>query len=77
MNERYRQVYIDDCLYWYNERATVGSLAGAIWRTGGFAVEEYREPKKRKGKHYMGRTDLWFSLGENNRKCYVVEAKQK
>ena len=45
-------------LYWFNERANLSALAGAIWRSGGFASEEYSAPKGDSGK--MGRVDLHF-----------------
>lgn len=35
-----------DAPYWYNERTTVGTLAGAIWRAKGLALEEYGDTKK-------------------------------
>ena len=65
-----------DCMYWYNERACVGTLCGAIWKKGGVCLEEYSSIKatfdKEKPKEFLGRTDLFFYLGNHN---YLVEAK--
>lgn len=68
----------EDALYWYNERATLSTFAGAIWLSGGDALEEFSSTKikstyKRSGKQSSGRTDLRFHWrGED----YIVEAKQ-
>ena len=35
-----------DLPWWYGERASTSVLAGAAWRIGGLAFEEYREDKK-------------------------------
>jgi hypothetical protein len=57
-----------DVPWWYNERAALSVLAGAIWRAGGFSFEEYSDQKRRIGKRtrrfralYPGRVDLYFS----------------
>ncbi len=77
----------DDCMYWYNERANVGVLAGAIWKSGGIALEEYssyktkateenedtEEAETRKiTKLREGRVDLYFYTQNHQ---YIVEAK--
>jgi len=40
INREYLEEYdCDDCLYWYNERASISSVAGAVWsclEVGGF-----------------------------------------
>ncbi len=63
-----------DALYWYNERATLSTLAHAIVRTNNIALEEYR---MRKNSIHQGpgegRTDLFFRCGRTE---YVAEAKQ-
>lgn len=64
----------DDAPYWYNERTTLGTFAGAIWRAKGLALEEYGDTKKYRKQRWEGRVDLYFSLNEEH---YVVEAKQK
>ena len=61
-----------DALYWYNERATVSTFAGAIWRAGGLALEEYRTIKRHGKTKWEGRSDLWFRWKNAD---YVVEAK--
>ena len=66
---------VGDVPYWYNERASLSTLAAAIWKSGGVALEEYKTTKTRggpkKGK-YEGRADLWFTW---KGKDYVGEAK--
>lgn len=56
--------------YWYNERANISALAGAVWRCGGFASEEYSAPKGADNK--MGRVDLHFVFAQ---KEIICEAK--
>ncbi|SEL81021.1 hypothetical protein SAMN05216214_1254 [Atopomonas hussainii] len=63
----------DDSLYWYNERANVGALAGAIWRSGGFALEEFGAIKGKEEDESKGRVDLFFQYAG---KQVVAEAKQ-
>ncbi len=60
----------EDCLYWYTEWASVSSFAGAVWRCGGFALEEYSAKKGKEG--YSGRIDLYFSFSDFG---VVAEAK--
>ena len=67
----------DDIPWWYNERAWVGVVAGAAWRTGAQAFEEYSDTKivyckKRKPRKKSGRVDLWLGVGT---KEYLIEAK--
>ncbi len=62
-----------DNLYWYNERATISSLAGAVWRCGGFAQEEYSAIKGKGNKARTGRVDLYFHFNNTD---VVCEAKQ-
>lgn len=67
-----------DALYWYNERATLSTFAGAIWLSGGTVLEEFSSTKinsrkKESRKKKSGRTDLWFNW---RGKEYIVEAKQ-
>jgi len=75
----------DDNLYWYNERANISALAGAVWRRGGFALEEFSAEKGSKRERKIGRIDLYFHfqgldaiceakhlflyLPEHNKKC--------
>ena len=68
--------------WWYNERTSIGTLAGAAWRKKGWlATEEFKTMKigdaartgVDKGKEQRGRCDL---LIENRSTSYAVEAKQ-
>jgi hypothetical protein len=75
INREYADAYAgDDALYWYNERANIGSLAGAAWKANIYAVEEYTAFKRpasvtSKGS---GRIDLY--LADDHRDA-IVEAK--
>ncbi len=63
-----------DAPYWYNERANVGLVAAAAWRSGGLALEEYPQNKaSRPGGTWQGRADLWLSVETHE---FVIEAKQ-
>lgn len=64
----------DDLPYWYNERGNVSVLAGAAWRAGWLALEEYQM-----GKHGTehkeltgGRNDLCLA---NSQHEFYIEAK--
>tara|TARA_R110002073_G_scaffold293075_4_gene458588 strand:+ start:4999 stop:5634 length:636 start_codon:yes stop_codon:yes gene_type:complete len=59
-------------LNWFNERANLSALAGAVWRCGGVAVEEYSSPKGEEGS--MGRIDLFFKF---NNKAVICESKHR
>jgi hypothetical protein len=71
------QDYIDveaddqDIPFWYGERAHIGFFAGAIWRCGGVALEEYIRARTRGVR--KGRCDLYVKLGRNSFEC---EAKR-
>jgi hypothetical protein len=62
-----------DVAYWYNERATLSTLAGALWLSGCMVLEEYRTVRGGDGSRAHGRADLWCKIGEAE---YTVEAKQ-
>lgn len=64
----------EDCIYWHNERAAVGSLAAAIVRTNNPVLEEYPDLKGGKGKEYSGRIDLFFVYDDE---WFLVEAKHE
>lgn len=61
------QDYIDiwdgnDLPYWYNERANVGVLAGAAWKSGMTALEEFQTEKvANDGENSKGRNDLYVA----------------
>jgi hypothetical protein len=67
----------DQAPWWYNERASLGLLAGAIWQRDGFVFEEYSTYRKidtKRGATWKhGRCDMDFRLGN---KDFVAEAKQ-
>ena len=73
LNNGYCKAFPGDSLYWYNERATLSSLAAAVWKGNGYALEEYRTDKRFGKDQWPGRSDLWFSWGKTD---YLVEAKQ-
>ncbi len=63
-----------DEAFWYNERATLSTLAGALWRSGWMVLEEYSTAREGQGSESgAGRTDLWCRLGADE---FTVEAKQ-
>ena len=64
----------EDAPYWYGERASISTFAGAIWKSGGLVLEEYRSTKKNRKEKWEGRVDLHFSLNDRG---YVVEAKHE
>lgn len=63
-----------DTLYWYNERANIGALAGAAWKAGICAIEEYAALKKPKSatSKGSGRIDLYLT---DESQDAIVEAK--
>jgi hypothetical protein len=69
----------DDVPWWYNERASLSVLAGAVWKVGGIAFEEFSTKKRKKqrkkglGKLYLGREDLYIKIGDHH---FIAEAKQ-
>jgi len=63
----------NDAPYWYNERANVGILAGAAWRCGRVALEEFQYEKGYKNKpKWLGRADLWLASDSHEE---LIEAK--
>jgi hypothetical protein len=66
-----------DAPWWYGERASLSSFAGAVWLGGGWAFEEFGAYKKTiyrgKSKWMNGRVDIAFRKG---RKYFLAEAKQ-
>jgi hypothetical protein len=65
--------YHEDAVWLYNERASVGILAGAIWKHGGLAFEEFSIMKAMAdGTSSRGRADLYFDFGEDR---FQAEAK--
>lgn len=67
------EVNCEDALYWYNERANVSAFAGAMWKCGGFALEEYSAFKADETENSKkGRIDLYLQSHGN---AAVCEAK--
>jgi len=76
LTERYSRIsYEGDTSYGFNERANVGVLAGAAWRCGKIALEEYQSEKNKNDEVVNGRTDLWICDEDNNEE--IIEAKFK
>lgn len=70
-----------DAAYWYTERANIGVVAGAAWRCGMVALEEFQViknnagySKKKDQKDWSGRCDLWMV---NDRGDEIIESKLK
>jgi len=64
----------------FTERANVGILSGAAWRTGRIALEEFQDEKCKNGqKGQYGRVDLWMSGDEMHypESGEFIEAKYK
>ena len=64
--------------WWFNERASLSTFAGAVWKTGGLVLEEYSMVKKpRKTSQVrdekLGRTDIFFRTGDGD--SFVAESK--
>jgi len=69
----------NDVPWWYNERASLSVLAGAVWRSKGIAFEEYSDRKRFRSKRtgspfrsYSGRVDISIEI---NRHYFIGEAK--
>lgn len=78
-HERFARFSPNDAAYWYTERTNIGILAGAAWRCGLVALEEFQttkdnrlSAKKADQKVWKGRCDLWLAQGSHEE---VVEAK--
>jgi hypothetical protein len=74
---KYTDNNYDDALYWYNEAATLSTVASSISRMKYYVLQEYCSRKKtsddmRKIKK-NGRVDLWSKVNDRD---YIVEAKQ-
>jgi hypothetical protein len=72
--ERYCRVGAgEDAPFIYTERANIGLLAGAAWRCGWIALEEFQYEKGYRNKpKWNGRADLY--LGSENKE-EIIEAK--
>ena len=76
--EKYAEAHFDfynetsDVAWWYKERPNISVLAGAVWRGGGVAFEEFLGTKDRGHGAYSGRFDGLFILDQ---RAYIAEAK--
>lgn len=72
--ERYSRIMKgEDAAYWYNERSNIGVLAGAAWRCGRIALEEFQLKKGfRNREKRNGRCDLWIATEADEE---YIEAK--
>lgn len=82
--EHYSNIAKGDACYWYNERASISTLAGAAWcHKNWIALEEYSTLKRHsecdeltgKVKERNGRCDLYLA-SPNACAQYAIEAKQ-
>jgi len=79
--QRYLNIFTEDNCWWYNERATLSTLAGAAWSLKDWiALEEFSTAKHAKteagvesGELRAGRCDLVLS---NKDVSFAIEAKQ-
>jgi hypothetical protein len=65
----------EDVPWWYNERASLSVLTGAVWVAGDAAFEEFSSEKDRRRtkRNFKGRIDVRFCYGDTD---FVAEAKQ-
>jgi hypothetical protein len=63
----------EDAPYYYTERANTGVLAGAAWRAGWIALQEFSI--KKRGKN-IGYADLWIR-SSNQESGEYIEVKQE
>jgi hypothetical protein len=64
----------NDAPWWYNERATIGSLAAAAWAAKAVALEEYSTQKGKDASSYSGRCDLRIHARSGSLACEVKQA---
>ena len=67
-----RQHDTDDWPFWYGERPLIGFFSAGLWHPGSACMEEYQADKKAehvaefskpRKSTYLGRGDLYFSIG--------------
>ena len=81
--ERYMKYTNGDIPYWYKERANVSILAGAAWRSGFIALQEFEADKQISVDEttiselysWKGRCDLY--IGSSTNQHDLIEAKYK
>jgi len=60
IHEQYCKLVHDDAIYWSIERSNLAALAGAAWRLGWAALEEFPQTKTSRRARFAGRTDLYL-----------------
>jgi len=60
IHERYCRLVKCDSIYWNIERSNLAALAGAAWRSGWAALEEFSQYKRVKATRFDGRADLYL-----------------
>jgi hypothetical protein len=71
---QYEEQTYGDAIYWYNERANIGSFAAALARNKISVIEEYSCLKGKGADKGPGRVDLSFCY---RKQWYLVESKIK
>ena len=59
----------NDVPYWYNERASISTLAAAAWKSGGIALEEYSMQKGDEGNPRPGKCDIFIGINKRHFAC--------
>lgn len=77
-DQLYYELSPNNAPWWYNERASIGSLAAAVWLCEGIAFEEYMTDKNvrdgcDKEELVGGRGDIFFRVCQTG---FRAEAKQ-
>ena len=74
VSKNYCELHPGDLPFWYTERSDLSQLAGAVWKTGGHALEEFSAVKGWGRSYRKGRIDLYFKF--NDGFCCTVESKK-
>lgn len=73
--DRYTELFDGhDLAYWWDERPNTSYLAGAAWKLGGAAIEEFGVDRHSGTKTSKGRCDLWIKVPQLKLEC-EIEAK--
>jgi hypothetical protein len=72
VHERYCRLNNGDAIYWQIERSNLAALAGAAWRAGWAALEEFAQDKLAMRSRFIGRADLFMKSSTSED---YVEAK--
>ena len=69
--------YAGDLPWCYNERALLSVFAGAIWRAGGHAFEEFSDLKHKRKRQPKGngRVDIWFETSGGEFRAEAKDAE--